>query len=529
MNKNIFTIGAILISGFAFSQEGRVGINTAFPAATLDVMASSTDLTRTDGLIAPRLKAAELQAKDALYTALQDGAIVYVTETLTSTTDKTINITAIGYYYFDKTQGTAGRWMKIASPSNLTDYKEPWNVQGSTTPATLNSDAIYQNNAVAIKKQNGILGADLDVLGAIRGGNALVYSSGTTAVNDGANSIAVGEGSAATGTNTAAFGYQTTSAGISSFASGYQNTARGNYSTVSGKGNTVGSGLVTTSGHASTVFGEANQVNHILTFVNGYGNVLTDADGQAGTNFVSGTSNTITGNSSWNFIAGINNKTSSSNTFTTGTGNTITGNGGVVVGQNLNSINNSEIAFGKNNLSFTNSYLTVGNGFNTSNRSNLIAAIVDQTNATTVKDAWVAIGSNTAIPDRQNNTIKLRVYGGIQTAASTYADYVFEDYFNGNSSINPNYKFNTLYSVEKFVKQNHHLPGVTSIKNLEKTSDGYSFDLTSLSTQTLEKVEELYLHTIEQQKQIDSQKDELDALKDLILKQQSQIDSLLSK
>lgn len=256
MNKNIFTIGAILISGFAFSQEGRVGINTASPAATLDVVASPTITTRIDGFIAPRLTGSELQAKDALYTTAQDAAIVYATAPVTTTTDKTINVTSIGYYYFDKTQGTEGRWMKIASPSNLTDYKEPWNVQGGTTASTLNSDPIYQNNVVAIKKQTGISGADLDVLGAIRGGNALVYSSGTTPVVVGANSIAVGEGSAATGANSGVFGSNNLAAGDYSFATGQNNTTKGLYSIVGGKGNVVGTGLVTTSGYISTVFGE---------------------------------------------------------------------------------------------------------------------------------------------------------------------------------------------------------------------------------------------------------------------------------
>ena len=519
MKKNIinFYTAAIFftLSGNAMAQDGGVGINTSTPAATLDVVASPNISTRVDGFIAPRLKGSELQTKDALYTAIQDGAIVYVTEAVTTTTDKTTNVTSIGYYYFDKTQGSAGRWMKIANPAATAAYQEPWNIQGTSTPSTANKDAIYQNNIVAIKKQTGIAGADLDVLGAIRGGNALVYSSGTTPVVVGRNSIAVGDGNSATGDNAAAFGYKTTAAGLSSFAAGHQNTVKGLYSIVAGKENTLGTGNFITSGYTSSVFGENNKVNHILTFVNGYSNTLTDADGQAGTNFVSGDQNTLIGDSSWNFVTGRRNKVSSSISFTAGSDNTVSGSGAVTIGSNLISDNTAQISLGKNNLSFPDAYLTIGNGASTSARSNLVAAIVDG-------DSWLAIGSNTTIPDRLNNTIKLRVYGGIQTASNTYADYVFEDYFTGNSSINPNYKFNSLYSVEKFVKENHHLPGVTSIKDLDKTTEGYSFDLTNLSTQTLEKVEELYLHTIEQQKQIDE-------LKNLVRTQQEQINKLLSK
>ena len=150
MKKNttkIFIAAIFLtISGTAFAQEGRVGINTSTPAATLDVVASPSIPTRIDGFIAPRLKGSELKAKDDLYTTAQDGAIVYVTEALTTTSDKTHNVTSIGYYYFDKTQGTErkGRWMKIANPSAAAIYQEPWNNVADGTPATSNTASIYQ-------------------------------------------------------------------------------------------------------------------------------------------------------------------------------------------------------------------------------------------------------------------------------------------------------------------------------------------------------------------------------------------------
>jgi hypothetical protein len=115
---------------------------------------------------------------------------------------------------------------------------------------------------------------------------------------------------------------------------------------------------------------------------------------------------------------------------------------------------------------------------------------------------------------------KLKVNGSIKTATATYPDYVFDQYFNGTSSINSNYKFANIYDTEKFIEQNKHLPGVTSIKELEKTDEGYSFDITKLSTQTLEKVEELYLHVIQQQKQIDMQQKQINTLLSLTQKLQ---------
>ena len=154
MKKNttkIFIAAIFLtISGTAYAQEGRVGINTSTPAATLDVAASATDLTRTDGFIAPRITGDQLKAKDSNYTTAQDGAIVYVTAVVASTSDKTTNVTSIGYYYFDKTQGANGRWMKIANPSAAAIYQEPWNNVADGTPATSNTASIYQLGKVGI-------------------------------------------------------------------------------------------------------------------------------------------------------------------------------------------------------------------------------------------------------------------------------------------------------------------------------------------------------------------------------------------
>ncbi|MDA6072744.1 collagen-like protein, partial [Flavobacterium sp. AC] len=103
--------------------------------------------------------------------------------------------------------------------------------------------------------------------------------------------------------------------------------------------------------------------------------------------------------------------------------------------------------------------------------------------------------------------------GKIWTANSVYADYVFEKYFIGQSVINPEYEFRSLSYVKEFIKVNHHLPGVASIDELRKAENGYTFDMTKLSIQSLEKIEELYLHTIEQKDKIDQQQAEIEDLK----------------
>ncbi|MBF4465216.1 beta strand repeat-containing protein, partial [Flavobacterium sp. LC2016-12] len=125
-------------------------------------------------------------------------------------------------------------------------------------------------------------------------------------------------------------------------------------------------------------------------------------------------------------------------------------------------------------------------------------------------NGWVGIGYTTpsAIPNE-----KLRVNGGISTVNNYYADYVFEDYFKGSSTIKSDYKFKRLPEIEDYIKQHKHLPGITPINELEKTKEGYAFNISELSIQLLEKTEEIYLHIIEQNKTIEAKDKEIQELK----------------
>lgn len=145
MKKKIILLAALAISSLAYSQ---VGINNETPKATLDITAKTTDGTKPEGIIAPRLTGDQIKLGDAQYDTPQTGAIVYATAAITTTptvTDKTKNITAIGYYYFD-----GAFWQALKGSAT-----EPWNVSGSTTPAILNSQNIYQMGRVAIGTDPG--------------------------------------------------------------------------------------------------------------------------------------------------------------------------------------------------------------------------------------------------------------------------------------------------------------------------------------------------------------------------------------
>lgn len=144
---------------------------------------------------------------------------------------------------------------------------------------------------------------------------------------------------------------------------------------------------------------------------------------------------------------------------------------------------------------------------------------------------WVGIGENLRLPE-QGSSEMLQVDGSITAVNSYYADYVFDAYFNGVSELKEDYSFNNLEIIEKFIKTNRHLPGVKPISELDKTNKGYSFNLSELSVQLLEKTEELYLHTIDQAKQI---KDLQEITKDLMelrrenIELKSQINEILMK
>lgn len=88
----------------------------------------------------------------------------------------------------------------------------------------------------------------------------------------------------------------------------------------------------------------------------------------------------------------------------------------------------------------------------------------------------------------------LTVYGKIVASEilvipySSWADYVFSS----------NYKLKPLNEVEKFIKENHHLPNVPSAATIEK--DGAN--LGELSVIQMEKIEELTLYIIELEKRL---------------------------
>jgi hypothetical protein len=108
----------------------------------------------------------------------------------------------------------------------------------------------------------------------------------------------------------------------------------------------------------------------------------------------------------------------------------------------------------------------------------------------------ITVGTSAvAIPS--GSTYKMAVGGGIITekvriatnGTTAWADYVFE----------PNYKLRSLSEVAQYIKINKHLPDVPSIAEVQASG----IDLAQTQVMLLQKVEELTLYVIEQQREIE--------------------------
>lgn len=140
--------------------------------------------------------------------------------------------------------------------------------------------------------------------------------------------------------------------------------------------------------------------------------------------------------------------------------------------------------------------------------------IFNTTGNTTATGGRVYIGNTTAFTATNfpTNTGDYRLYveGGVLTekvkvalrSTANWADYVFAK----------DYKLMPLNEVEAYVKTNKHLPGISSADKL--VAEG--LDVAEMQAKQMEKIEELTLYAIEQNKKIEKQEKEIEELKVLV-------------
>lgn len=123
----------------------------------------------------------------------------------------------------------------------------------------------------------------------------------------------------------------------------------------------------------------------------------------------------------------------------------------------------------------------------------------------TEKNGKVGIG--TAAPD-ELLTVKGKIHTQevlVDLNGAVAPDYVFTNYFEGVSKDKPDYNLMSLAELSTYLETYHHLPEVPSAAEMEVTG----IKLKKMNLLLLQKIEELTLYTLEQQKEIDQLKKRL--------------------
>lgn len=109
MRKSVLFLGMLSIGTISYAQQGSVGINTEKPKATFHIAVGkqNEDGNSNQGLLIPNLK----RSRVASMAAPEDGTLVYVDNLDGSASDKVVDITAKGFYYYSK---ETSRWTKLS-------------------------------------------------------------------------------------------------------------------------------------------------------------------------------------------------------------------------------------------------------------------------------------------------------------------------------------------------------------------------------------------------------------------------------
>jgi hypothetical protein len=245
------------------------------------------------------------------------------------------------------------------------------------------------------------------------------------------------------------------------------------------------------------------------------GNTITLSNGGGSFNlptFTDAQSLTLTGNTL--SISNGNSVVFPTTNVVGGTNVTVTGNGSTATPFLVSSIDTSLYA----NNGTINQATTVNN-----NRVvNMNCRNIWFDTSSSTSNGNIYIGSSTSYPNT-TGSYKLFVEGGILTekvkvalrSTANWADYVFEK----------DYKLMPLNEVEKYISTNQHLPGVDSASDLSKKG----LDLAEMQAKHMEKIEELTLYAIEQNKKIEKQDLEIKKTNKEVEELKAQVKALIEK
>ncbi|PWN61642.1 hypothetical protein C1634_010195 [Chryseobacterium viscerum] len=206
MKKKYFGVGVVLL--FSVFSYGQIGINTATPRATMDVMAKNTDGSTSEGIIAPRLTGEALHTADGnhVYGEKQDGTLAFITAppSVANRVGQTIDIDARGYYYYDFPEN---KWIKMLYSSPGAPVVSTLDCAGGTTtgsvasgvpssgvsrtvPYTGGNGEAYSAQSVSSTGVTGLT-ANLSAGSLANGNGTLTYTITGTASSSGTASFAI--------------------------------------------------------------------------------------------------------------------------------------------------------------------------------------------------------------------------------------------------------------------------------------------------------------------------------------------------
>lgn len=200
------------------------------------------------------------------------------------------------------------------------------------------------------------------------------------------------------------------------------------------------------------------------------------------------------------------------NTSATGRNSTAMGYKTTATGDNSTAIGESTTATG--DFSIAMGYYTTAESFGQITIGMYNTTLAGSTTVFDANDRLFVIGNGESVTKESDALVILKngdtrlngaltVSGTISTPGTVHhPDYVFERYYEGVSEYNKSYSLPSLSEIEVFVKANKHLPGVQSRSDIKEKG---SWNITENVRTNLEKVEELYLHAIAQEKKIDAQ------------------------
>lgn len=611
MKKQLILTGLLSI-GFAHAQEGKIGINTDEPKATLDIVAHKTDGSNQEGILIPRVgkTAVAKMASPVTSTVVYINNTDYATGTDTNADTRVEKVNTVGFYHYNGTQ-----WIKISdATTEFWAQKEAGNIiETFLTPAQEKGDFVgykFQKNDTTpdkkyrtfslnlgnptendFKNGNGSVGiafneipfstnitsdvlpktssnggtvwhftrnssllknehaqtdksiyyggeyrlvakdieklSNLNVVRGLQSSVELFSNSSTD--KDKASSIIGFAANTRTGSENGTYKPLVTNNTAGEFTPRNYGTVDNliaikgilyNYNTAK---NMRGLDLSSSSSQVANPEG-----NHTVTSIRGINNtvklsekgilasggeiVTTYNTVEVAKNSTTPSGTNIRGNYNRVFINGDTvNKTTISSAITNYT-STINTNGLNEIKEYVDfSAYPNSTSEATNIATYTGFRINTGSSTNKMTVGTMYGLKVDDLNKATTNYAIHTGAGKVYFGDdvESTGTIKARTFTATATG-SVFPDYVFQKYYTGASSIKEDYNFQSLNQVENFVKTNGHLPGYKSAETIKK--QGY-VDLAETQLTNVEKIEELYLHLIEKDKEIKNLQNQNEELK----------------